>query len=126
MTAQLATIAVQFAQRFWNDNHEQIVESAGDWPSDCTGENFQDTVAASAGYAILSRCGLHPEQLFDAADFANISKFSSFGMVLALGTAVSRCIESVLRCIEAAIEQYERDKLVPVPEAERAQIETAA
>ena len=30
--------------------------------------------------------------------------------MLALGTAVSKCSEAVLRCIEAAVKQYERDK----------------
>lgn len=119
LAVQLATIAVRLAQKFWDDNHEQIVESAGGWPPDCTGETFVDAVAASVAYAVLSRCALHPEQMFVASDFANVHKFDSFLMVLALGTAVSRCNENVLRCIESAIKQYERDKQAakPAPEA---------
>lgn len=118
---QLATIAAQLAGKYWANGQDQTAASLGNHLSDHAGETFQDATAASVTYALLSRCGLHPEQFFTPEDFTNVYKFNSFHPVLALGTAVGKCSEAVLRCIEAAIKQYERDKLsnkpTPVPEA---------
>ena len=107
---QLAAIAAQLAEKFWNNGQEQIISQVGDQLTDNLPNVFQDAAAASVTYALLSRCGLHPEQFFDAEDFTNVYKFSSFRPVLALGTAVSKCSEAVLRSIETTVKQYERDK----------------
>ena len=107
---QLANIAAQLAGKYWTNGEEKIIASIGDRPSNLTRETFQDAAVASVTYSLLSRCGLHPEQFFDAEDFTSVYKFNSFRPVLALGTAVSRCNEVVLRCIEMAVKQYERDK----------------
>ena len=116
---QLATIAAQLAGKYWANGQEQIIANIADRLPGDPAEVFKDAAAASVTYALLSRCGLHPEQFFDANDFTSVYKFNTFHPVLALGTAVSKCNEVVLRCIEAAIKQYERDKRsgkqVPAP-----------
>ena len=120
---QLAAIAAQLAEKFWTNGQNQIISQVGEQLTDNLAETFQDAAAASVTYALLSRCGLHPEQIFETEDFANVYKFNTFRPVLALGMAVSKCGEAVLRCIEAAVKQYERDKRVgravptPVPAA---------
>ena len=107
---QLAAIAAQLAEKFWTNGQNQIISQVGEQLTDNLAETFQDAAAASVTYALLSRCGLHPEQIFETEDFANVYKFNTFRPVLALGMAVSKCGEAVLRCIEAAVKQYEREK----------------
>ena len=71
---------------------------------------FQDAVAASVSYALLCRCGLSPEQFFDAGDFYHVYELSGYDSVLALGTAVSELSTMLLRVLEHTIKRYERGK----------------
>ena len=107
---QLASIAARLAENFWNNGQGQIIGQVGEQLADNLAETFQDAATASVTYSLLSRCGLHPEQFFDAEDFANVYKFNTFRPLVALGTAVSKCNEAVLRCVEAAIKRYERER----------------
>ena len=74
LPVQLATIAAQLAGKYWTNGERKIIASIGDCPFKLTGETFQDATAASVTYSLLSRCGLHPEQFFDAEDFTSVYK----------------------------------------------------
>ena len=75
------------------------------------GAAFRNAAVVSTTYALLSRCGLEPEEYFTHEDFLNVFDFNTPATVAALGTAVSVTSEQVLRQIEVTIKNYEREKL---------------
>ena len=71
---QLAAVAAQFAQKYWETYREKILRAVKDtllqkYDEADAGMAFQDAVAASVSYVLLCRCGLSPEQFFDAGTF---------------------------------------------------------
>ena len=62
-------------------------------------------------YALMSRCGLEPEQYFGHEDFMQIFDFNTPAAIGALGTAVSQVNQQVLRQIGVIIQNYEREQL---------------
>ena len=112
---QLATIAAKFAGMYWETSREKILQAVKNtllqrYSEADAGMAFQDAVAASVSYAVLSRCGLSPEQIFDAEDFTHVYEFSDYESVMALGTAVSQLNDTLLRFLEGNIKKYEREK----------------
>ena len=112
---QLAAVAAQFAQKYWETYREKILRAVKDtllqkYDEADAGMAFQDAVAASVSYALLCRCGLSPEQFFDADDFSHVYEFSGYDSVLALGAAVSELSTMLLRVLEHTIKRYERGK----------------
>ena len=119
---QLAAAAAQFARKYWETCREKVLGAVRDTLLQKYGEAdagmaFQDAVAASVSYVLLCRCGLSPEQLFDAGDFSHVYECRDYESVLALGTAVSEVSATLLLILEQTIKQYERDKRAnkPVP-----------
>lgn len=112
---QLAAVAAQFAQKYWETYREKILGAVQNtllqkYGGADAGMAFQDAVAASVSYALLYRCGLSPEQFFDDGDFSHVYECRDHESVLALGTAVSEIGAMLLRVLEHTIKQYERGK----------------
>ena len=59
---------------------------------------------------LMSRCGLEPEAYMEPEDFMPVFDFNTPAAVAALGTAVSEISQQVLRQIEVAIRNYERER----------------
>ena len=72
---------------------------------------FKSAATVSITYALMSRCGLEPEQYFGHEDFMPIFDFNTPGHIGALGTAVSQVNQQVLRQIGVTIQNYEREQL---------------
>ncbi len=51
---------------------------------------FKSAATVSITYALMSRCGLEPEQYFSHEDFMPIFDFNTPAVIGALGTAVSQ------------------------------------
>src|SRR5699024_10079465 len=70
----------------------------------------KSTATVSITYALMSRCGLEPEQYFGHEDFMPIFDFNTPAAIGALGTAISQANQQVLRQIGVTIQNYERAK----------------
>ena len=62
----------------------------------------------SLEYALLSRCGLNPDQRIQHEDFLSIFDWNTPEAVAVLGSAVSEMSEEVLRAIEISVRNHER------------------
>ena len=74
------------------------------------GASFRKAAAVSAEYALLSRCGRHPDERFVHEDFLPIFDWNTPEAVTVLGTAVSEMSEEILRTIEIAVRNHERSQ----------------
>jgi N12 class adenine-specific DNA methylase/adenine-specific DNA methylase len=118
---QIANIAGVLANRYWNDNRDDILRIVdGSFLEEYDELNiamqFRSAAAISITYAIMSRCGLEPEQYFGYEDFMSIFDFNTPETIASLGTAVSQSCQEVLRQIGITIQNAEREKI-----AERSQ-----
>jgi len=69
---------------------------------------FTEALTVSTAYALMSRCGIDPQQHIQHEDFQPIFDFNSPTSVHALGRGVSIVTEDVLRKIEVTIKNFER------------------
>lgn len=113
---QLADIAGKLADDFWADNGADILRIVDDsfleeYDDLNVAVQFKSAATVSTTYALMSRCGLEPEQYFDHEDFMAIFDFNTTATVSALGTAVSQSCKEVLRQIGITIQNIEREKI---------------
>ena len=115
LAQQLADVAAKLAEEYWADHRRDIFPIVdGSFLEEYDEYNievqFKSTAAVSITYALMSRCGLEPEQYFSHEDFMAIFDFNTPATVGALGTAVSQINQQVLRQIGVTIQNYERAK----------------
>ena len=115
LAQQLADVAAKLAEEYWADHRRDILPIVdGSFLKEYDEYNievqFKSTAAVSITYALMSRCGLEPEQYFSHEDFMAIFDFNTPATVGALGTAVSQINQQVLRQIGVTIQNYERAK----------------
>lgn len=113
---QLNQIAGQLANEYWQDHQYDILHIVDDsfleeYDEFNIGAQFRSAAAVSITYAVLSRCGLEPDEYFEHEDFLSIFDFNTPDTVAALGTAVSEASEKLLRQIEVTVKNYEREHL---------------
>ena len=113
---QLERVAAQLVDEYWHDNWRDIVGIVDgsfleDYDEFNIGAAFRNAAVVSTTYALLSRCGMQPGDYFEHEDFLNVFDFNTPQTVAALGTAISQASELVLRQIEVAIKNYEREKI---------------
>ena len=113
---QMERVAAQLVDEYWHDNWRDIVGIVDgsfleDYDEFNIGAAFRNAAAVSTTYALLSRCGMQPGDYFEHEDFLNVFDFNTPQTVAALGTAISQSSELVLRQIEVAIKNYEREKI---------------
>ena len=112
---QLADVAAGLSEEYWTDHRQDILYIVdGSFLEEYDEYNievqFKSAAAVSITYALISRCGLEPEQYFSHEDFMAIFDFNTPATVGALGTAVSQINQQVLRQIGVTIQNYERAK----------------
>ena len=112
---QINAAVSQMVSQYWDDNRGDILgivdESyLADYDEFEIGVAFRSAATVSATYAILERCGLHPEGRFNYYDFQSVFDFNTPAAVSVLGTAISEISERVLRQIEVTVRNYEREK----------------
>ena len=115
MAARLDEISERLAQEFWNDHREDILDAVpGSFLEEYDELNveaaFCRAASASMAYAMMSRCNLEPDEYFQHDDFLSVFDFNTPEVISALGSAVNGCGAEVLREIEKAVKQYEREK----------------
>ena len=113
LSRQVHTIASQLAQNYWLDHRREIIGIVDDsylegYDEFNVGAAFRKAASVSVEYALLSRCGLNPDQHFTHEDFLPIFDWNTPEAVAVLGTAVSEMSEEVLRTVEIAIRNDER------------------
>lgn len=106
-------VAAQLADEYWNDHQRDIFDIVEDsfleeYDDFNIGVQFRSAATVSITYALMSRCGLAPEEHFEHEDFLSVFDFNTPQTVAALGTAVSTINQQVLRQIEVTIRNYER------------------
>ena len=112
---QLTDVAAKLAEEYWADHRRDILPIVdGSFLEEYDEYNievqFKSAATVSITYALMSRCGLEPEQYFSHEDFMPIFDFNTPAVIGALGTAVSQANQQVLRQIGVTIQNYERAK----------------
>ena len=112
---QMESAAAQLAKEYWADHKRDILYNIDDSYLDGYDEfntevQFRNAAKASITYMLMSRCGLEPEAYMEPEDFMPVFDFNTPAAVAALGTAVSEISQQVLRQIEVAIRNYERER----------------
>ena len=115
LAQHLADVAAKLAEEYWADHRRDILPIVdGSFLEEYDEYNievqFKSAATVSITYALMSRCGLEPEQYFSHEDFMPIFDFNTPATVGALGTAVSQINQQVLRQIGVTIQNYERAK----------------
>ena len=113
---QLARVARKLAEEYWTDHRRDILHIVdGSFLEEYDKYNievqFKAAATVSITYALMSRCGLKPEQYFGHEDFMPIFDFNTPAAIGALGTAVSQINQQVLRQIGVTIQNYEREAM---------------
>ena len=116
LAQQLADVAAKLAEEYWDEHRQDILYIVdGSFLEEYDEYNievqFKSAATASITYALMSRCGLEPEQYFGHEDFMPIFDFNTPAAIGALGTAVSQVNQQVLRQIGVTIQNYEREQL---------------
>ena len=112
---QMESAATQLAKEYWTDHKRDILYNIDDSYLDDYDEfntevQFRNAAKVSITYMLMSRCGLEPEAYMEPEDFMPVFDFNTPAAVAALGTAVSEISQQVLRQIEVAIRNYERER----------------
>ena len=112
---QLEVIAAQLADEFWNAHQRDILASVedsylSDYDDFDVNVSFHNAATVSATYMLLSRCGLDPQEYFTPEDYLSVFDFNTPEAVYALGSAISETSEEILRTVETAVKNYEREK----------------
>ena len=112
---QMETAAAQLAREYWADHKRDslynIDASYLDGYDEFNTEvQFRNAAKVSITYMLMSRCGLESEAYLEPEDFMPVFDFNTPAAVAALGTAVSEISQQVLRQIEVAIRNYERER----------------
>ena len=116
LAQQLTDVAGKLASEYWNEHQQDFryivdgsfLEEYDDFNIEV---QFKAAATVSIAYALMSRCGLEPEQYFGHEDFMPIFDYNTPATVGALGTAVSQVNQQVLRQIGVTIQNYEREHL---------------
>ena len=101
-------VAAQLADEYWNDHQSDILDTVDnsfleEYDNFNIGVQFRNAATVSITYALMSRCGLEPEDYFEHEDFLSVFDFNTPSTVAALGTAVSEINQQVLRQIEITV-----------------------
>ena len=112
---QLEVIAAQLADEFWNAHQRDILSSVedsflSDYDDFDINVSFHNAATVSATYMLLSRCGLDPKEYFTPEDYLSVFDFNTPEAVYALGSAISETSEEILRTVETAVKNYERER----------------
>ena len=116
LAEQLTRVAGKLAEEYWTEYQQDIRHIVDgsfleEYDEIDIGVQFQSAATVSIAYALMSRCGLEPEQYFGHEDFMPIFDFNTPATVRALGTAVSQASQQVLRQIGITIQNYERAQI---------------
>ena len=116
LVQQLTDVAGKLAEEYWIENRQDffyIVDGSflEEYDEFNIGVQFKAAATVSITYALMSRCGLEPEQYFDHEDFMAIFDFNTPATIGALGTAVSQINQQVLRKIGVTVRNAEREAM---------------
>ena len=121
LTDKIEDTSLGLAMDYWNDHSRDILDIVAnsfleEYNIDTIGARFCKAVAVSTSYAVMSRCGMNPDELFGHEDFLPVFEFNTPDTIAALGTAVSDVSEQILRQIEAIVKKYEKENEHDKPE----------
>ena len=112
---QLETIAVQLVDEYWTDHQRDVLDIVDgsfleEYDDFNVGAAFRSAAVASVTYTLLARCGLEPREYLGHEDFEDVFDFNTEDLVYSLGAAVSTTSEEILRRVEVAVKNYERER----------------
>ena len=115
LPGQLTALAIRSATERWNDFKYEIMHSVHDSRLDGLDEDniscrFQSAMLVSLAFLLLARCGFDLDAYFAPNDLDCVLEFDTKDAILAIGNAVSESANVILRQVERAIRQYERDR----------------
>lgn len=91
-------ISHRLAASFWEEHQRdffRIIDGSAlsEYDRDSIGSMFRSAATNSTFYALLFRCGLNPDEVYDNSPFLNIYDFDTPETLSMLGTAVSENTE---------------------------------
>ena len=121
LTDKIEDTALGLAMDYWNDHSRDVLDIVAnsfleEYNIDTIGARFCKAVAVSTSYAVMSRCGMKPDEFYDHDDFLPVFEFNTPDTIAALGTAVGGVSERILRQIEGIIKKYEKENEHDKPE----------
>ena len=113
LAEQLQTVAETLARDYWEENQKDIIDIVDGsylegYDEFNVGTSFRNAASVSISYALLSRCGLEPDEILTHDDFMSVFDWNTPETIGALGTAVSQISEQVLRQMERTVRNVER------------------
>ena len=113
---QLRVIFFIQATKYWENNLSDILRIVDNsllsgYTEDEIKAAFLNAAVESATFMAAIRCGIRQEPPFSPASFHRVAAFNTPEAVRQLGKAINESGEQVLRTIEAAVKQYERERL---------------
>lgn len=110
---QLHAVSTLLANGYWLNHKREILGIVDDsylegYDELNVGVSFRRAAGVSLEYALLSRCGLAPDETFIHEDFLPVFDWNTPEATAVLGGAVSEMSEEVLRTIELSVRNYER------------------
>ena len=111
--SKIEAVSETFTAEYWTEHKRDIADIIAEsfleeCDIDTVSVRFRQAAAASMTYAVLHRCGMNPDLYMDSEDFRPIVEFNTPETVTALGTAVSKMSEMILRTIEKTVKNAER------------------
>ena len=112
---QIETIAMQLVDEYWEDHQRDVLDIVdGSFLEEYDEFNiraaFRSAAVASTTYTLLARCGLELRDYLGHEDFEDVFDFNTEDLVYSLGAAVSETSEEILRRVEVAVKNYERER----------------
>ena len=113
---QLTDVAHKLADEYWEEHRQDFLYIVdGSFLEEYDEYNievqFKAAATISITYALMSRCGMEPEDYFSHEDFMAVFDFNTPATIGALGTAVSQINQQVLRQIGVTIRNAEREAI---------------
>ena len=113
---QLTDVAHKLANEYWEEHRQDFLYIVdGSFLEEYDEYNievqFKAAATVSITYALMSRCGMEPENYFSHEDFMAVFDFNTPATIGALGTAVSQINQQVLRQIGVTIRNTEREAI---------------
>ena len=113
---QLTDVAHKLADEYWEEHRQDFLYIVdGSFLEEYDEYNievqFKAAATISITYALMSRCGMEPENYFSHEDFMAVFDFNTPATIGALGTAVSQINQQVLRQIGVTIRNAEREAI---------------
>ena len=115
LAEQIKVIAADLAADFWQNNSKDMIDSVdgsflSGYAEASLSKAYYQAVVSSTAWVTMARCGLNPEDVFRAEDFADVASWNTPRAAAIIGSAISNGSEQMLRQVERTIRGLEAEQ----------------